>query len=168
MDDFSGVGIQIHRVRGRKRSTPEWAKDDKQIQGLLLQAFPRLQEDGAERRRAGIWARIIYLHFRKHLTYGQVASEMTTAGRPFNEGQVRAALQRIRRVANGWQSNKKALRGKRKVGRPRIWFGKRKRKPVRKDPAVVALSRRLRRLRVQLGKVEKELAILQGGSRDSQ
>lgn len=67
---------QIMSVRRYKRSIPEWATDDKQIQKLLLSKFPRLGIDLEQRRRAGRWAMVIQLYFRAGHSHREVAEEM--------------------------------------------------------------------------------------------
>ena len=58
------------------RKTPDWVYDDEKIKLLLLSVFPKLYENESHRRRAGTWARAIYLYHRVGLTANRVAFEM--------------------------------------------------------------------------------------------
>lgn len=99
---------------GKKRSVPGWVNDKKEVQKILLRAFPKMATDVRQRERAGRWARLIYLYFQANLSDSQVASEMG-----LTVGQVKKLLNSIRRVAAGKRSNNGEIRGVRPRGRPR-------------------------------------------------
>jgi hypothetical protein len=70
-------GHRIVEARKRKRIYDcTWALDDKKIQVLLLQSFPKLKTNLLQRRRASRWLRIIQLYFKMHYTGRQTAEEM--------------------------------------------------------------------------------------------
>lgn len=112
-DQFVQGGHQIVRPRKRKRETPVWAANQKQVQQLLLRSFPTLKTNDTQRKRAARWARIIYLHFVMRLTLSEVAQEMK-----LSMNVVRGSINNIRRVASGRRANLTGVfRGKR--GRPK-------------------------------------------------
>jgi hypothetical protein len=71
------TGSRIGNLRRqRKRPVPEWAKDNRKIQTILLRSFPKLQTEARQRKAAARWARFIHLYFRLGYTYRQVAEEL--------------------------------------------------------------------------------------------
>lgn len=97
-DDDVGM-MRVHNFRRQKRTTPEWATDDKAVQKILLTSFPKLQTDEKQRRRAARWVRIIFLYYRKHMSYSQVAEELEEL--PERIGHT---LCKIRRASRGQQT----------------------------------------------------------------
>lgn len=67
---------QVTKVRSIERMIPEWAMNDKEVQRLLLLAFPKLKTRLRQRKRAGIYVRIIHLYWRMRLPYPVVAKEL--------------------------------------------------------------------------------------------
>ena len=99
-DDAFIAGHQIKKIRRQKRPAPEWARHSKQVRGLLLRSFPKLDKDGKQRKRAGRWARIIHLYFVQGFTYSQVADELGEKGQ-----RVRSSIQHIHNAARGHRAN---------------------------------------------------------------
>jgi hypothetical protein len=99
-DPFAS-GHQVKRPlkRASHKQIPEWAKDNKQIQALLLRSFPKLKTDQNQRDRAGKWAQIIQLYYRVSWTQDKIAAEMGLT--PSN---VNATIRSITRAAEGRQS----------------------------------------------------------------
>jgi hypothetical protein len=103
-DPFAG-GHQVKRPGGRASHSerlgriPEWAKDNKQIQALLLRSFPKLETDHNQRRRAAIWAQIIQLYYRAVWTQAKIAEEMG-----LTPSAVNSTIRSIARAAEGRQS----------------------------------------------------------------
>lgn len=112
-DPFVDRGHQIVELRKRKRKVPEWTKSFKEIQKVLLRAFPDLKTNLKQRSKAARWGRIIHLYFRLQWTYRQVAEELEIA-----PGSVRDAVVSIRRVAEGKRADTRGERGLRPRGRP--------------------------------------------------
>jgi hypothetical protein len=70
-------GFQIKRFRtGYKKPMPRWVLTNKGIQKVLLSAFPRLQADANQRKRAGRWAQAINLYYKLNWSAFQVAEEL--------------------------------------------------------------------------------------------
>ena len=107
-DTFTS-GHQIITIRRTDRVDPEWVKSDAEIRKILLRAFPKLDTDPKQRARAGRWARVIQLYFRRHYTHGQIAAELGIKYRNVN-----SLIDRIRRAAKGERAN-----GTGKLGNPR-------------------------------------------------
>ena len=89
-------------VKGREgtHAIPEWTKDDKQVQELLLRSFPKWRTSTWHREHAARWNRIIHLYYRMNLTQGQVAEEMNLTLKVVNH-----VLTRINKVAAGLSTN---------------------------------------------------------------
>jgi hypothetical protein len=105
-----GVGFQIHNIRREDRAVPEWAVTNEGIQKILLTAFPRLQTNPLQRKRAGRWAQVIQLHFRQGWTYSEVADELNEKPR-----SIEMVIRGIIRTSQGQRSDG---RGPRKVSTP--------------------------------------------------
>lgn len=99
LEDIRGFlsGFQIKHIRtGYEREVPEWAKTNEGIQKILLTAFPRLQTDIIQRKRAGRWAQVINLYFRKGWSRSEVAEAMGE-----KDLIVKMLVRSIGRVADG-------------------------------------------------------------------
>lgn len=94
--------FQIMKVRTIEREIPEWVFSDKEVQRVLLAAFPTQAVNKAARKRAGRWARIIYLYYRMMLPQQIVAKEIG-----LTEQQLKLTLQRINRVEKGYRTDGK-------------------------------------------------------------
>ena len=95
-DDAFIAGHQIKKIRRQKRPTPEWARHQKQIRGILLRSFPKLNTSQKQRKRAGRWVRIIQLYYVQGFTYTQVAAELGETAQC-----TRSAIQHISNAARG-------------------------------------------------------------------
>jgi hypothetical protein len=95
-DDIFMSGYQIAKIRTRDRKIPEWTLNDKEVQKVLLRAFPKLHTSPKAAARAGRWARVIHLYFRMQMPDSMVANEM---GIKINV--LWSILIHIRRVAEG-------------------------------------------------------------------
>ena len=115
-DDQFMSGYRIAKIRTREREIPEWTLNDKEVQKVLLRAFPAQHKNFIAKQRADTWARIIYLYFRMQMSASGVAREvqMTTKN-------VELAVARIRRVARGHRADNRGPRGLRRPGRPRAY-----------------------------------------------
>jgi hypothetical protein len=115
-EQFMRSGHQILVERKHKKVMPEWAKDDKEIQKILLRSFPKWRTDKKQAARAGRWARVIQLYFRIGHTHGQIAEEMSLTYK-----QVHDLVDRIRRAGQGFSANGTRRKlGSRPVGRPKL------------------------------------------------
>jgi hypothetical protein len=112
-DPFMVQGHQIIKTRRDDRDVPAWAKNNKQIQKILLHSFPKLHTNARQHAGAARWARIIQLFFRMRMTRNQVAEQME-----LSENVVRRTIQNIRRAASGRRANGTKPTGRRS-GRPR-------------------------------------------------
>lgn len=113
-DPFMTQGHQIIKMRRGNRTTPEWVKNNKKIQELLLRSFPKMKTNKTQRMRAGRWARIIHLYFKMKMTYGQVAAELGVTPK-----RIADFILRIHRASKGRRTDNRGLLGVRKQGRPR-------------------------------------------------
>lgn len=95
-------GFQIIEVELKNRELPEWAKTKEGIQKLLLTAFPKLHINQLQRQRAGRWAQVIELFYKKSWTESDVAQELNET-----VAAVRSILRGITRTAQG-----RTVRGK--------------------------------------------------------
>ena len=75
-DDLFMGAHQITKVREREREIPEWVMRNAGLQNILLLAFPRMHTHKKERKKAGVWARALYLYYRMRLPRQIVAKEM--------------------------------------------------------------------------------------------
>ena len=89
-------GHQITKVRAMTREIPEWSLSNAEVQRVLLTAFPNLKTRFRQGKRAGRWARIIYLYYRMNLPRQIVAKEMK-----MGEDTLKTTIRNISRVANG-------------------------------------------------------------------
>jgi hypothetical protein len=113
-DSFMIQGHQIAGLRRRRRSVPEWTRNNKEIKKILLRSFPKLQVNAKQRAQAACWARVIYLYFVLQWTYTQVASEIAIPpGKAWN------VINRIKRAAAGKRANNQGDRSVRSSGRPK-------------------------------------------------
>jgi Sigma-70, region 4 len=70
-------GFQITQAGvGVEKKVPAWAYLKPQIQKILLTAFPKLQTDSAQRKRAGRWAQVINMYYLQGMTAEEVAEEL--------------------------------------------------------------------------------------------
>ena len=116
-DSFVAGG---HAVRGggstrhaeRVANIPEWANSDAEVRQLLLKVFPKLETDERQRKRAAIWALIIYYYFRMGLTQGRIALKTGWKSKKVNN-----IIQSIKYVTEGRTAHGEARIGK--CGRPK-------------------------------------------------
>ncbi len=106
---------QTKKIRTRAREIPAWTLDDKEVQKVLLRAFPKWHTNFRQSQQAGRWARIIHLYFRVQLSTTHVAFELRI--KPKN---VELMVAGIRRVARGRRADNKGPRGVRRPGRPKV------------------------------------------------
>lgn len=118
-DPFISQGHQVIKSAGATRHAtrvskiPGWARDDAQVQAVLLKSFPKLKDDPIQRQRAGRWIQIIHLYYRMSWTQNKIAEEM---GISLN--LLKYYLTAIRRAASG-KTVDGIERGIRSPGRPR-------------------------------------------------
>jgi hypothetical protein len=99
-------GFQIKNVRtGYEREVPEWATKNEGIQKILLTAFPKLHTDAAQRKRAGRWAQVINLYFKKRWSRAEVAEAMGE-----NDLVIKMLVRSIVRVADGKRADGSGMR----------------------------------------------------------
>jgi hypothetical protein len=97
--DLFMEAFQITKVRTIQREIPEWALSNRKVQQILKTAFPRMTYKD---KRAGRWARIIYLYYRMELPRQIVAREIG-----ITEAHLNRTLQAINWVAAGRRSDGK-------------------------------------------------------------
>jgi len=113
-DGFVSGGHQIKKIRTREKEIPLWATNDKETQQkVLLRAFPKLQTDSKQRKRAARWAAVLVLFYRMNMTKSQIGAELRIGSTVVN-----SILQRARRVAKGISANNTGIHGRR-MGRPK-------------------------------------------------
>jgi hypothetical protein len=105
---------QIKTIRTRERHIPTWVLNDKEVQKVLLRAFPDLKRNRVMGKRAGRWTRAIHLYYRVQLSNSQVAKEMG-----LNLNTTKMMLKSIRRVAKGRRADNTAMLGASPKGRPK-------------------------------------------------
>ena len=100
-------GHQIKRTRSLSdgRAVPEWATDDKAVQKLLLQSFPKLASNVRQRTRAGRWVRVIQLYFKSKKSRREVSEDMGES-----ENVVRMLIRSIKWAQKGKRANGTGLR----------------------------------------------------------
>jgi hypothetical protein len=113
-DDGFMNAHQIKKIRTRERVIPPWTLNDKEVQTVLLRAFPGLHKNNAVAKQAGRWTRIIHLYYRVQMSNSQVAKEM---GETLN--RIKMTLKSIRRVAKGRRADNTKMLSLRPRGRPR-------------------------------------------------
>jgi hypothetical protein len=114
-DPFMTRGHGIKKPRtDDKKSVPDWALNDKEVQKIVLTSFPKYATNGRQRKSAARWIRVIHLYFRMGMTRGQVASEMNL--KPI---VIKGIIEGIRRLAAGIRYDGRAKLGARPRGRPR-------------------------------------------------
>lgn len=99
-DDGFMTAHQIKKIRTRERKIPAWTLNDKEVQTVLLRAFPTLHKNRKVAKRAGRWARIIHLYYRVQMPINLLAREMG-----MTKGSTKMMLVSIRRVAQGKRSD---------------------------------------------------------------
>jgi hypothetical protein len=104
---------QIKKVRTREKQIPSWTLRDKEIQKVVLRAFPNVRTNKTARKRAGRWVRIIHLYYRTHMTSSQISAEL---GETIN--QTKMTLKAIRRVWDGKRADNTTVRSPKRPGRP--------------------------------------------------
>jgi len=107
---------QTKRIRTRAREIPAWTLDDKEVQKVLLRAFPKWRTNRRQSQQAARWASIINLYFRMEKSNRQVGLELEPKMKPKN---VELIVASIRRVARGHRADNKGPRGVRRPGRPK-------------------------------------------------
>jgi hypothetical protein len=113
-ESFMVRGHGIKTMRRGQRTVPDWAKDKRKLQALLLRSFPKMMTNTRQRAGAGRWARVIYLFYNLNLTSGQIAKELEITVK-----HVDVLLVGIRRVARGLRYDGRGKLGQRLVGRPK-------------------------------------------------
>lgn len=104
-DSFMRGGHQIVSARTYDRKCPLWAKSDKEIQKLLLRAFPNLATTPAHRESSRRWVAVINLYFRLGYTRSQVAQEMGST-----KAKVHSLIRSINRTQKGLRTDGSGLR----------------------------------------------------------
>jgi hypothetical protein len=99
-DPFMSGGHQIVKIRTREKVIPPWATDNREMQKLLLLAFPKLNSNMKQRKAAARWGRVIHLFYRMNLTKTDVAIELR-----IKRSIVKLIIQRAKRLAAGRRSN---------------------------------------------------------------
>jgi hypothetical protein len=109
MDGSEGFmeGHQIKKVRTRSRVIPAWTLNDKEVQKVLLRAFPDLRRHPRHIVRAGRWIRVIHLYYRMQLPNSHVAKELN-----ITVNNLKTLLKAIRRVAAGRRADNTAPHGR--------------------------------------------------------
>ena len=107
-DDRFMEGHQIRKLRARHRAVPDWAVNDELFRKILLRSFPGCDNSHRAARRAGRWARIVYLFYRMNFSYTYIAKELGCT-----ENRVKMTLRTIRWAAEG----RNTATGKRSKGR---------------------------------------------------
>src|ERR1700676_886948 len=105
-NDSFMTGFQIGQLKTYKRKIPLWVNSDKEIQKILLSAFPKLKTDSRQRTRAARWANVIHFYFRLRYTASQIADELG-----FKPSVVYDIVFRIKRAAAGQKANGSGPRG---------------------------------------------------------
>lgn len=75
-DSFIG-GFQIGGLRKHKRKPQPWVNNQKEVQKMLLTAFPKLATNERQRKRAARWVRVLYLYYNLQYTRTQVAADLS-------------------------------------------------------------------------------------------
>jgi hypothetical protein len=101
-------GRSTHARRGKR--IPAWALDPDRIKEILLAAFPGMETDQVQRKKAARWNHLIYLYYAAFLTRLKCAGELGVS-----LSAIDSLLIRINRVARGLSANG---RQRRKIGRP--------------------------------------------------
>jgi len=101
-EGFMTGGYTTVRARSYKRTIPSWALSDKEVQKVLLRAFPRLATDENQRESAGRWITVIHLYFRLGYTRGQIADEFATTTE-----RIKGVIRSIYRVSKGRRADGK-------------------------------------------------------------
>jgi hypothetical protein len=112
-NDSFMTGFQIGKPKQYRRKVPVWLNNNKQIQVILLSAFPKLGTDQRQRTMAARWANVVHYYFRLRYTDAQTAEELG-----IKVETVKNVLNRIRRAAGGRKANGSGARGG-KYGRPK-------------------------------------------------
>ena len=109
--DIDHVSFQLVVVRHREK-IQEW--DDQKIRKILLTAFPSLQANPSQRKKAARWAAVLKLYFHAGMSSTDVAHYLN-----YPLPRVKDVLRRATRVSQGYRASGGVLRsGKR--GRPKL------------------------------------------------
>ena len=114
--DGNDVFLQHHqtiKIRRPKKKIPSWVESNVEIQKLLLLCFPLMKTDPNHRARAGRWARVINLYYKRQWSRGQIAAELHQT-----LFQIDSIIRAVKRSAAGLRTDSGGVRGGRK-GRPR-------------------------------------------------
>ena len=101
-ESFVNGGHQIVQARTYKRKAPAWTLNDKEVEKILLRAFPKLATNDRQRESAGRWITVIYLYFRLGYTRGQIAEELDTTTE-----RVKGYIRSVYRVSKGLRADGK-------------------------------------------------------------
>jgi hypothetical protein len=112
-NDSFMTGFQIGKPKQYRRKIPAWLNNNKQVQVILLSAFPKLKTDTRQRKMAARWANVVHHYFRLRYTDVQTAEELGIKVKA-----VQNIVGRIRLVAAGRRANGSGIRGG-KGGRPK-------------------------------------------------
>jgi hypothetical protein len=113
--------------RQRAMNPPEWSVNNKLVREVLLRAFPKMETNRTQERRALLWLEIIYDFYRRGLPSTKIAMELFSdegrKKRPWlrssnPEKYVEDTVRRITRVAAGLRTTGKPRTNNK--GRPKI------------------------------------------------
>jgi len=96
----------------RMQRLDSWAFDEKQLQRILLAAFPNLKMSATQRAGSARWARVIYLYVRAGWPASDVANELN-----ISVDAVRSIIRRARLTVRGLNPSGAPRTGR--TGRPR-------------------------------------------------
>jgi hypothetical protein len=101
--DFKESFMRSHtivRARTYKRVVPDWARNNKATQKIILQAFPNMATDPEQRAQAARWAAVIHLYFRVGYTRGQIVEELGSS-----YSKIHGVIRSILRVSKGLRAD---------------------------------------------------------------
>jgi hypothetical protein len=109
-------GHQIYKIRRIKKSVPDWARSNKEVQKILLRSFPKLADDVRQRNRAATWALVIHMYFRVNCTHREISKQIK---KPISS--VKSTIRAIKRAAIGLRANGSGSRGLTPGGNKQGW-----------------------------------------------
>ena len=86
----------------RMARVPEWANSDTEVRALLLRSFPKLKTDLAQKKRAALWSKVIFLYWRELWGGVDIAKEMKIPA-----SMVYETIKRIKRAGAGLRTDGK-------------------------------------------------------------
>lgn len=118
-DDSFMNAWQLITPRTAKRDIPDWMLKPELLRQFLLRRFPRMADDPGQRQRAGLWAFVINICFRRGETAGACAEYWNQwHDEHIDDAFVRRVIQKIRQTKAGRRLDGKA-RSFGKPGRPK-------------------------------------------------